>query len=84
MDIAPSGEFRAGDIRHCVVDSSRARARIGWQAERRLEDGLRELVGWAAGEQPEDRTDRANAELRALRLIDSATVLPAHPRDAAS
>jgi dTDP-L-rhamnose 4-epimerase len=72
--------FRAGDIRHCVVDTSRARARSGWQAERRLEDGLRELIHWAAGEQPEDRTDRANAELRALRLIEAADVPHrAHP-----
>ncbi len=70
-EIAPSGEFRAGDIRHCVVDVSRARAKLGWQAERRLEDGIGELLGWAVGETPEDLTERANAELRALRLIGS-------------
>src|SRR5262245_24544985 len=79
VEIVPSGEFRAGDIRHCVVDASRARARLGWVAQRPLEDGVRELVSWAAGEQPEDRTEHANAELRALRLIDAAHV-PARPR----
>ena len=72
VEIAPCGEFRAGDIRHCLVDASRARARLGWAAERRLEDGIRELVSWAIGERPEDRTEDANAELRALRLIDAA------------
>ncbi len=72
VELRPSGEFRAGDIRHCIGDASRARAHLGWQAERRVEDGIAELLVWAAGEHPEDLTDRANAELRARRLIQSA------------
>jgi dTDP-L-rhamnose 4-epimerase len=82
--IAPSGEFRAGDIRHCVVDPSRARAHLGWAARRSLAEGLRELVRWAAGEQPEDRTEDANAALRALRLIDAAHVPGGPPPPRAS
>jgi dTDP-L-rhamnose 4-epimerase len=69
-ELAPSGEFRAGDIRHCFADVSRAKARLGWQAERTLEGGLAELLTWAGGESPEDLTERANAELRARRLIE--------------
>jgi dTDP-L-rhamnose 4-epimerase len=72
VEVRPSGEFRAGDIRHCLGDVSRARAALGWEAERRVEDGIGELLGWAAGERPQDLTERANAELRALRLIESA------------
>lgn len=72
VEIRPCGEFRAGDIRHCIGDASRARTHLGWQAERRVEEGIDELLAWAAGEQPEDLTDRANAELRARRLIQSA------------
>jgi dTDP-L-rhamnose 4-epimerase len=70
--IAASGEFRAGDIRHCFADVTQAQARLGWQARRAIADGIGELLAWAAGEKPEDRTDRANAELRARRLIDAA------------
>ncbi len=72
VEIAPTGEFRAGDIRHCVADPSRAATHLGWRAERRLEDGIAELVGWAAGERPVDRTEAAHAELRDLRLIEPA------------
>ena len=47
-------------------------ARLGWQARHELAGGIAELLEWAAGEKPEDRTDRANAELRARRLIATA------------
>jgi dTDP-L-rhamnose 4-epimerase len=70
VEARPSGEFRAGDIRHCVGDVARARAALGWEAERRVEDGIGELLGWAAAERPQDLTEGANAELRALRLIE--------------
>ncbi len=70
--IVPGGEFRAGDIRHSFADVTLAKALLGWQAERPLEAGLAELLAWAAGERPEDLTERANAELRALRLIGAA------------
>jgi dTDP-L-rhamnose 4-epimerase len=79
VPIAPSGEFRAGDIRHCVVDVAAARERLGWRAERRLEAGIGELAAWAAGEAPEDLTERANAELRALRLIESVGASAGRP-----
>jgi dTDP-L-rhamnose 4-epimerase len=69
VEPAPSGEFRAGDIRHCVADVARAKADLRWEAARPLEAGIAELLEWAAGERPEDLTERANAELRARRLI---------------
>lgn len=69
--IAPAitGEFRRGDIRHCFADVARTRQLLGWQAQVSLEEGAGELVRWAAGEAPEDLTDRANDELRARRMI---------------
>lgn len=81
-EIGPSGEFRVGDIRHCFADVSRAKARLGWQARRELAGGIAELLEWAAGEKPEDRTDGANAELRARRLI-AGVEPPASSRPAA-
>ena len=69
VPIAPCGEFRDGDIRHCFADVSKAKRLLGWRAKVSVEQGLSELAGWAAGERPEDRTEWANAELRAKGLI---------------
>jgi dTDP-L-rhamnose 4-epimerase len=81
-EIQPSGQFRMGDIRHCFADVSRAKALLGWQARRSLEDGIDELLRWASGERPADLTERAHAELRARRLIGAADAprAPASPR----
>jgi dTDP-L-rhamnose 4-epimerase len=62
-------EFREGDVRHCYPDVGRARELLGWEAKIPFDKGLRELAAWAAQERPEDRTDEANAELRARNII---------------
>lgn len=41
-----TNEYRAGDVRHCFADVSKAHELLGWRAERSLEDGLVELVKW--------------------------------------
>jgi len=64
-----TGEFRAGDIRHCVADVTRARRVLGFDARVGFDEGARELCAWAVGERPEDRTDQANAELRARGIL---------------
>jgi dTDP-L-rhamnose 4-epimerase len=61
--------FRRGDIRHCTADVEQARALLGWQAKVTLEAGAEELVRWAAGERPDDLTERANQALRAARML---------------
>jgi dTDP-L-rhamnose 4-epimerase len=58
-----TGVFRAGDIRHCFADVSRAREAIGFEAEIALEDGMAELAGWLEGQVATDRFDEAAAEL---------------------
>jgi dTDP-L-rhamnose 4-epimerase len=57
------GTFRAGDIRHCIADVSRARELLGFEAEVALEDGLAELADWLSTQQATDRFDRAATEL---------------------
>ena len=64
-----TGEYRAFDVRHGLVDVSRARTRLAWEPSVALEDGVAELVAWASAERPEDATLLANAELRARRLL---------------
>jgi dTDP-L-rhamnose 4-epimerase len=63
------GQFREGDIRHCFADVSLARKHLGWHATMPFKEGLQEFLQWAREESPEDRTDEANAEMRAKGLI---------------
>ncbi|HVS76583.1 MAG TPA: NAD-dependent epimerase/dehydratase family protein [Steroidobacteraceae bacterium] len=63
------GRYRAGDIRHCFADISRARAMLGYRPEVPLETGLAELGGWLEGQRTEDRTEAADHELRLRGLV---------------
>ena len=56
-------EFRAGDIRHCTADISRAAELLGYAPRVTFEDGMRELVEWLATQEAEDRVDDAHAAL---------------------
>jgi dTDP-L-rhamnose 4-epimerase len=70
-DLEPTvtGEFRAGDIRHCFADVSRARELLGFEAAITLERGLPELAAWVATQSVPERGDEAVAELRARGLV---------------
>jgi dTDP-L-rhamnose 4-epimerase len=63
-----TGKARAGDIRHCFADISLARELLGMEPQVRLEDGLRELAEWLAGQVATDRVDAASDELAARGL----------------
>ncbi len=66
-DIEPlvTGQYRAGDIRHCWADPTRARELLGFEPEYRFrEKGIRELVDWVADQTAIDRAASANEELR--------------------
>jgi dTDP-L-rhamnose 4-epimerase len=64
-DVEPElpGTFRAGDIRHCFADVTRAREALGFEARVALGDGLVELAAWLEGQSARDRFDEAAAEL---------------------
>ena len=64
-----TGEFRAGDIRHCFADTTRARDLLGFEAGRRLEDGLPELVEWVARQTVTESGDEALEKLRRAGLV---------------
>jgi len=70
-DITPevTGEARAGDIRHCFADVSRARELLGFTARRELRDGLPELAEWVCRQQVDERGDEAIRQLRARGLV---------------
>lgn len=55
--------FRAGDIRHCYADISRARELLGYSPSVDFADGMRELVGWLSEVSAVDNVDEATAAL---------------------
>jgi dTDP-L-rhamnose 4-epimerase len=61
-------QYRAGDIRHCYADPSRAAELLGFQARVPLEQGMTELVGWLADQESVDRVEAATQELAARGL----------------
>ena len=70
-DIAPhcTGRYRAGDIRHCFADISRAERVLGYVPQVAFEDGLAELAEWLPTQVAVDRVDDATAELERRGLV---------------
>jgi dTDP-L-rhamnose 4-epimerase len=64
-----SGRSRAGDIRHCFADLTRARALLGFEPQEDFDDGLVELAQWLEGMVAVDRVDEATAELKRWGLV---------------
>lgn len=68
-ELAVTGKFRAGDIRHCYADLSRVRQELGFESVISLEDGLRGFCDWALTlPVPDDLSEAAMAELNARAL----------------
>jgi dTDP-L-rhamnose 4-epimerase len=70
-DLAPDilGKSRAGDIRNCFADISRARRILGFEPSERLEASLGPFVDWVKGETVEDRNAEMRRQLEARRLV---------------
>jgi dTDP-L-rhamnose 4-epimerase len=64
-DLVPevTGDYRAGDIRHCFADISLARRLLGYEPTVALDDGMAEIAAWLEGQVAEDRVDAATAAL---------------------
>lgn len=58
-----TGKYRAGDIRHCYADISKAESVLGYSPEISLQDGIEELIEWLAGQSASDNVDKAEEEL---------------------
>jgi dTDP-L-rhamnose 4-epimerase len=64
-----AGKYRAGDIRNCFADITRARDVLGYKPSIALEDGLDELSGWLSTQVGVDRTEAAAMELQQRGLV---------------
>jgi dTDP-L-rhamnose 4-epimerase len=70
VEIEPevTGQYRAGDIRHCFADATRAEELLGFKAKTSLEDGMADLVSWLTEQEAVDRVESATSELVARGL----------------
>lgn len=63
------GKYREGDIRHCIPNVTKAKALLNYKARVKLEDGLLNLLEWVVVQKPDDRVEKATAELAAHQLV---------------
>jgi dTDP-L-rhamnose 4-epimerase len=64
-----TAQYRVGDIRHCFADTGLARQVLGFEAEVSLDEGLRDLLPWLAGQAAVDRSEDALGELARRGLV---------------
>lgn len=62
-------QYRAGDIRHCYADISKARRLLGFAPKVALQEGLADLLGWVKEQTAEDRFAQVEKELAAKSLV---------------
>lgn len=61
-------KFRAGDIRHCFADLTKARTLLGYEPRVTHEEGFKELAEWLAKQEAEDKAETMLDELSAYGL----------------
>ena len=70
LDLVLTSEYRLGDIRHNFADITRLESVLGIVPELGTEAGMRRFASWVLTQDlPEDKLDRANAELKARKLM---------------
>lgn len=62
-------KYRNGDIRHCFADISKMRSKLGWSPKISFEEGMKNLIEWAYGEEAIDKSDQALNELKEKGLV---------------
>jgi dTDP-L-rhamnose 4-epimerase len=61
-------KYRAGDIRHCFADLTKARALLGYDPQVTYEEGFQELAEWLCEQEAEDKADSMLKELNTYGL----------------
>ena len=69
-ELAPviTNKYRAGDIRHCYADITRARTLLGYEPQITHEQGFSELATWLAHQEAEDKAETMLQELSTYGL----------------
>lgn len=68
VPIEITGKYRAGDIRHCYADISRAREVLGYAPKFAFRNGIGELVSWLRSQTATDRVGEASQQLASYGL----------------
>jgi dTDP-L-rhamnose 4-epimerase len=63
-----TNKYRAGDIRHCYADISKARTLLRYEPQISHEEGFRELASWLRDQDAEDKAETMLKELSAYGL----------------
>ncbi len=61
-------KYRAGDIRHCYADITRARNLLGYEPKVSHEEGFEELATWLSKQEAEDKAESMLQELTTFGL----------------
>lgn len=61
-------KYRAGDIRHCYADLTKARNLLGYEPLVTHEEGFRELAAWLSKQEAEDKAETMLRELNSYGL----------------
>jgi len=69
VPIESADKYRAGDIRHCFADLSKASELLGYAPRVTLSACLTELVGWLKSQTANDHVDDAMARLQVHGLV---------------
>jgi dTDP-L-rhamnose 4-epimerase len=64
-----TNKFREGDIRHCFADITKINRKLGFSPTIKLEQGLRDLLGWLKTQRATDKVRKMSLELERRRLI---------------
>jgi dTDP-L-rhamnose 4-epimerase len=63
-----TNKYRAGDIRHCYADITKARNLLGYEPQVTHEEGFHELSRWLREQEPKDNAETMLKELSAYGL----------------
>lgn len=70
LEVAINGEFRKGDIRHCIADNSKIKRILKWTPKASLKEGLAEIIEWSKTQKAEDNFEKATEELKQRGLSE--------------
>lgn len=69
LDPQVRGKYRAGDIRHCFADISKARTRLGFSPKIDFETGMGQIAQWLVGQAANNTVEAATRELERRGLV---------------
>lgn len=65
-----TGQYRLGDIRHCYADLTQIKAKLKFQPQISLKQGIEDFANWVLSQPlPEDGLDKANQELIKRKMM---------------